>query len=61
MSSSHPAAPEANPRMEPAADAAQGAFTEAAHQACQWVQKYPLHAVAVAFTKGILLGLYLRR
>lgn len=61
MSGTREAATDANPCMDAAAAQDQGAFADAAGHAYQWVQKYPLHALAVAFAKGVLLGLYLRR
>ena len=41
--------------------ASAGAMDEAYGCAVRWVRAYPLHALAVALAKGIVIGLLLRR
>lgn len=38
-----------------------GAMQQACTHASQWVRDYPMHALAVAFLKGLVLGIWLRR
>lgn len=47
--------------IERSAEATRGAMSQAVDYAGQWIRSYPFHALAVAFAKGVAIGLYMRR